>query len=156
MKTFKFLLKILAIFFLAFVTVPPAFAQDQAMKETSIAVNIHDSNMEWGKCPEFIPSGCKVAILQGDPTSNNSDAVFKFEPNTDIPEHWHNSAEHMILLEGELEVTYEGEPTKTLKSGYYAYGPAKKPHSARCNDSGPCILFVAFEKPLDAFPGNGN
>ena len=28
----------------------------------------------------------------------------------------------------------------------------KKAHSAKCADAGPCILFIAFEEPLDAFP----
>ncbi len=129
--------------------------QEKPDKTHSVAVNVLDDNMQWGTCPDFIPSGCNIAILNGDPASNNADAVFKFEPNTEIPEHWHNSAERMILIQGELEVTYEGEDTNTLKAGYYAYGPAKKPHKARCNGDGPCILFVAFEKPVDAYPGNG-
>lgn len=123
-------------------------------QKNSVAKNIHDSDMEWGACPDFMPSGCQVSILHGDPKGNNADAVFKFESNTDIPEHWHNSAERMILIQGELEVTYEGEETQTLTAGYYAYGPEKKPHDARCTE-GPCILFVAFEKPVDAFPGKG-
>ncbi|MDX1761961.1 MAG: cupin domain-containing protein [Christiangramia sp.] len=123
--------------------------------ENSIAVNIHDSNMEWGECPDFIPNGCNVAILQGDPTKNNADAIFKFQPDTDIPEHWHNSAERMILIQGELTVTYEGEATKNLKAGYYAYGPSKKPHIAKCVGDEPCLLYVGFIKPVDAYPGNG-
>ncbi|MUP45727.1 cupin domain-containing protein [Gramella sp. BOM4] len=125
-------------------------------QEQSVAINILDGDLEWADCPEFIPNGCNVSILHGDPTQGNTDAIFKFEPNTDIPEHWHTSAERMILLDGELDVTYEGEATKTLTKGYYAYGPAKKPHTARCNDSGPCYLFVAFVKPVDAFPGKSD
>ncbi len=121
--------------------------------DNSVAVNIIDGDLDWGNCPDFMPEGCKVSILNGDPSAKNADAVFKIQPNTDLPEHWHNSAERMILIEGEMDVTYEGESTKTLKAGYYAYGPEKKPHKARCNDSGPCYLFVAFEKPVDAFPG---
>lgn len=155
MKTFKILIKAALSVICMLGTTTNLLSQEPSPNKNSVAINIHDSTMEWNKCPEFIPSGCEVAILQGDPAGNNADAVFRFQPNTEIPEHWHNSAEHMILLEGELEVTYEGEETKTLKSGYYAYGPAKKPHSARCNDSGPCVLFVAFEKPVDAFPGSG-
>ncbi|GAA4323344.1 hypothetical protein GCM10023115_51980 [Pontixanthobacter gangjinensis] len=123
--------------------------------ENSVAINIHDSSMEWGNCPEIIPNGCNVAILHGDPAKNNADAVFKFQPGTDIPEHWHNSAERMILIQGEMTVTYEGEATKTLKSGYYAYGPSKKPHKAKCVGNEPCLLYVAFEKPVDAFAGTG-
>jgi len=56
----------------------------------------------------------------------------------------------MVLVSGELHVTYDGHKTAVLKPGSYAYGPAKLPHKAECKDAGPCILFIAFESPLDA------
>ncbi|MBT8319149.1 MAG: cupin domain-containing protein, partial [Gramella sp.] len=117
------------------------------------AVDINNSTLEWGGCPDFMPEGCNISVLQGDPALGNSDVLFKVPANTDIPMHWHNSAERMILISGEMDVTYEGEETQTLKSGTYAYGPAKKPHTARCKDSGPCVLFIAFIDAVDAFAG---
>ncbi|QYA26480.1 cupin domain-containing protein [Gramella sp. MT6] len=132
------------------------FAQDAMKNENSVAINLKDGNIKWGACPDLIPNGCQVTVLNGDITLNNADVLFRFEPNTDIPEHWHNSAERMILLQGELEVTYEGEETRILKEGFYAYGPEKKAHNARCSGGEPCLLFVAFEKPVDAFAGKSN
>lgn len=153
METFKRLklqsrLILISIFLFSY----SSYGQEMTKMDNSVAVNTHEV-MEWGDCPDFIPSGCNVAILNGNPAEKNADAIFKFEPGTDIPEHWHNSAERMILIQGELDVTYEGEKTRTLKAGYYAYGPAKKPHTAKCKGSEPCLLFVAFEKPVDAFAG---
>jgi glyoxylate utilization-related uncharacterized protein len=58
----------------------------------------------------------------------------------------------MILVEGELHVTYEGQKTAVLKRGTYAYGPAKRPHTGVCASTVPCVLFIAFESPLDAVP----
>ncbi|MBL1244906.1 MAG: hypothetical protein COA39_011075 [Sulfurimonas sp.] len=29
--------------------------------------------------------------------------------------------------------------------------PAKRPHTAYCKKGKPCVLFIAFENPLDAF-----
>jgi quercetin dioxygenase-like cupin family protein len=58
----------------------------------------------------------------------------------------------MVLVAGELRVTYEGQPEAILKPGTYAYGPAKRPHSGACASAEPCILFIAFESPLDATP----
>jgi quercetin dioxygenase-like cupin family protein len=58
----------------------------------------------------------------------------------------------MILISGELEVAYEGESPKVLKPGTYAYGPSKKPHRAKCLNSGPCILFIALLAPFNADP----
>ena len=53
---------------------------------------------------------------------------------------------------GELRVTYDGQEPVTLKPGMYAYGPAKLPHKATCAPGDPCVLFIAFESAVDAFP----
>jgi len=58
----------------------------------------------------------------------------------------------MVLIAGELHVTYEGQATSVLKPGTYAYGPAKRPHRAACVGNAPCILFIAFESAVDAIP----
>ena len=46
----------------------------------------------------------------------------------------------------------KGEDPVILKAGSYAYGPAGKPHKAKCLDNGPCVLFVAMVDPFDAKP----
>ena len=56
----------------------------------------------------------------------------------------------MVLVAGELDVTYDGQPTTSLKAGMYAYGPASLSHSGRCVSDEPCVLFIAFDAPLDA------
>lgn len=119
--------------------------------ENSMMMDANDPDLEWGGCPDFMPQGCNIAILHGDPAAPNTDLLFRVPANSDIPKHWHHSAERMVLLSGEMQVTYDGEDTQVLKSGSYAYGPAKKPHTARCGDAGPCLLFIAFEEPVDAF-----
>lgn len=122
--------------------------------EKSLVMDAESSSIVWGPCPEFMPDGCEIAVLHGDPAKPNVDVLFRLPANTDIPNHWHNSAERMVLLTGELTVTYQGEDTQTIKQGDYAYGPAKKPHTGKCGNAGPCTLFIAFEKPLDAIPVN--
>lgn len=128
-----------------------SWSQEKISLEKSIATSENDPNLVWGPCPEFMPSGCNIAVLHGDPAERNLDILIKLPANSSIPNHSHTSAERMILLAGEMEVTYEGEEPQNLKIGSYAYGPAKKPHVAKCGNS-PCILFVAFEEPLDAIP----
>ncbi|MCM8570132.1 cupin domain-containing protein [Gramella jeungdoensis] len=147
--------KVFLSFLILLFMVAASYAQDGKQKEKSTVVDHKDTELNWGGCPDFMPNGCNIAILHGDPASNNADILFKVPANSDIPLHWHNSAERMILISGEMEVTYEGESTQILKVGSYGYGPAKKPHTAKCKDKGPCILFIAFEKPVDAFAGNG-
>jgi uncharacterized RmlC-like cupin family protein len=61
----------------------------------------------------------------------------------------------MVLVAGELHVTYLGQDAAILKPGTYAYGPAKRPHSGLCASAVPCVLFIAFESPVDAVPVEG-
>lgn len=91
-----------------------------------------------------------MTVLQGDPAKPNSDVVLKVGPGITLPRHKHSSAERMILLKGTLQVTYDGAKPVTLKPGNYAYGPAGLPHVASCKSKVPCVLFIAFEGPVDA------
>ena len=66
-----------------------------------------------------------------------------------IPTHRHTSAERMILVSDKLTVKSARTPEAVLKAGNYAYGPAGMAHCAVCSSDGPCVLFVAFEGPVD-------
>lgn len=127
-------------------------SSNMAEEEMSLVRTHNDKDLNWGACPTFMPEGCTIAVLHGDPANTNSDIFFKVPTNYEIPSHWHSSAERMILVSGELQVKYQGEREHTMKVGSYAYGPSKKPHTAKCVSKDPCILFIAFEEPLDAFP----
>ena len=121
-------------------------------KERALAHAFADMQLAWGPCPDFIPKGCEIAVLHGNPAQANADVFFKVPGNFTIPKHWHTSAERMVLVSGQLEVTYDGQAPTTLKPGMYAYGPAKLPHKATCAKGDACVLFIAFEGPIDAHP----
>lgn len=143
--------RISSLFVLSILLSSVAIAQD-ASKEIALANTFKDARLKWGPCPAFIPKGCEIAILHGDPAKENVDVFFKVPANFNIPQHWHTSAERMVLVSGKLQVTYDGQEPVTLKPGMYAYGPAKLPHKATCEKGAPCVLFIAFESPIDAFP----
>jgi quercetin dioxygenase-like cupin family protein len=128
-----------------------AFAQT-ADTEKALALNPDSPQLEWGACPPFLPAGCAIAVLHGDPSKENLDVFLKLPGLSEVPAHWHTSAERMVLVSGVLHVTYEGQSESILTPGTYAYGPAKRPHHGRCASADPCILFIAFESPLDAVP----
>ncbi len=123
-------------------------AQDQS---DAFVRNIDTEELEWGGCPEFMPQSCRIAVLQGNPAHPNADIFFKLEGNTKVPNHWHHSAERMVLVAGEMEVEYEGQQPKVININSYAYGPAEHRHKAACISEEPCVLFIAFEEPIDAF-----
>ncbi|MGQ0645624.1 MAG: cupin domain-containing protein [Elusimicrobiota bacterium] len=139
--------------FALLVLVGPALARAESpAAEPALAYTFKDAQLKWGPCPAFIPQGCEIAVLHGDPAKPNADIFFKVPANFTIPHHWHSSAERMVLVSGELTVTYDGQKPATLKPGMYAYGPAKLPHKATCGKGDPCVLFIAFDGPIDAVP----
>jgi quercetin dioxygenase-like cupin family protein len=131
---------------------PSSMGAQGESKERAFAHSIKDAQLKWGPCPAFIPEGCEIAVLHGDPARPNADVFFKVPGNFSIPRHWHTSAERMVLVSGELQVTYDGQPPVTLRPGMYAYGPPRVPHTATCAKGDPCVLFIAFESPIDAVP----
>ncbi len=129
---------------------PPVTAQEAFTR------TVDDPRVEWNPCFEWMPEGCELAVVQGlDPEGLNADAFFKLPPGSTVVEHWHTSAERMVLLSGVMEVDYEGQDPVRVYPGTYAYGPAELPHETHCLEEGnePCILFIAFEDPIDAIEG---
>ncbi len=108
------------------------------------------SALQWGPCPAIFPTGCQIAVLNGDPSKPNADVFLRVPGGYTIPAHSHTSAERMILVEGQLTVLYKGAAAAVLTPGQYAYGPASLPHDARCKAGKSCTLFIAFEGPVDA------
>lgn len=121
-------------------------------EERALVVPPDSADLEWGPCPPFMPQGCVIAVLHGNPAEPNADILFKLPAGTTAPQHWHTSAERMVLVSGEMEVRYEGQEPVTLATGQYAYGPPRLPHDATCHSDEDCVLFIAFEEPVDAIP----
>jgi len=115
-----------------------------------------DSSLQWGPCPPIFPTGCQIAVLNGDPAKPNADIFLRVPGGYTIPPHSHTSPERMILVEGQLTVRYRGAPAEILTPGEYAYGPASLPHEATCTGNKACTLFIAFEGPVDAIAFTGS
>ncbi|MGV7235355.1 MAG: DUF4437 domain-containing protein [Nitrosomonadaceae bacterium] len=137
------------IFFLSLflLTSSNLYAEDKAL-----VISHKDNSIKWGPCPAFIPKGCEIAVLKGNPSKNNLDIFFKVPGDFHIPYHNHTSQERMVLVSGTLDVTYDNHKKSTIKTGNYAFGPAKLPHSAYCHKGDDCVLYIGFVAPLDAMP----
>ena len=101
-------------------------------EEPPLVISADDDGLAWGTCPDFMPDGCAIAVLHGDPGAANADVFFKVPGGSQIPLHRHTSAERMVLVSGQMNVTYEGQDAVTIRAGDYAFGPPGTPHSARC------------------------
>lgn len=144
-------LRALAMICLAVVVCGSSVARGQA-PEPALNISPGDPKLAWGPCPDILPAGCQIAVAHGDPARPNADVLLKLPGKSAFRKHRHSSAERMVLLAGELHVTYDGQKPEVVKAGSYAYGPAGRPHSGSCASAEPCLLFIAFEGPVDAVP----
>ncbi|QFU77923.1 cupin domain-containing protein [Halioglobus maricola] len=122
-----------------------------AMAAGPLAITGTDKNIQWAPCPPFFEQTCRLGVLHGNPAEPNADVFFRLDGGEAFPTHTHSSAERMVLVQGKLRVEYEGHDAVTLEPGTYAYGPAEMPHKGQCLSEERCILFIAFEAPVDAF-----
>jgi hypothetical protein len=122
---------------------------EEAAGEAAFGRAFNAPELDWRLCPAPFPAGCEISILHGDFLQPNSDVFLRFPAKYELPPHWHTSAERMVLVAGELHVTYDGQAATVLKPGTYAYGPPKAVHRGRCVSDQPCVLFVAFVAPVD-------
>jgi len=120
--------------------------------ETAFTRTADDPAVVWGPCPAFLPKGCGLAVLHGDPAKDNADVLLKVPGGSVLAHHKHTSPERIVLLSGEMSVRYDGQPSVKLRPGTYAYGPAQLAHVATCLSKHPCVLFIAFVEPVDAIP----
>lgn len=118
--------------------------------EPALSHRSSNPSLSWGLCPLFMPKGCQLAVLRGDPAKPNADVLLRVPVKSVIPNHWHTSAERRVLLDGALQVSCAGQPAVILRPDSYAYESAKAPHKGVCMSSSPCVLFIAFEKLVDA------
>jgi quercetin dioxygenase-like cupin family protein len=144
-RNHSYLMRLTTAMLVAGLAVPIALGDHHAM-----TISPDSSELEWGPCPEFMPEGCAIAVLHGDPAKPNVDVLFKLSGHTSVPRHTHTSAERMVLIAGEMTVRYEGQEPETIAAGNYAYGPPGLAHDASCDSDEDCVLFIAFEEPVDA------
>lgn len=140
---------------LAAISLALALTMPAAAADAPLAIDTGSAELNWGQCPSLFPRGCEIAVLQGDPAKPNADVLLRVPGGMKLPPHRHSSAERMLLVSGRMRVKYQGSPARTLRAGHYAYGPAGLPHEASCLGRQRCMLFIAFEGPVDAEPVEG-
>jgi quercetin dioxygenase-like cupin family protein len=88
-----------AIFSLSGVITTSVQAQDSAMHAGHTMVMPND--IKWTDAPPALPSGAKVAVIEGDPARAGLFTMrIKLPANYKILPHWHPADEHVTVLEG--------------------------------------------------------
>ena len=91
-----------------------------------------------------LPRGVKSKILAIDESKRLIDQIHKFPPGYVEPRHTHNSAHHIVILEGKMVVN-----GKTLTRGGYVYAEPNIEHGPYEYPEG-CTVFIHFSGPSPA------
>jgi quercetin dioxygenase-like cupin family protein len=78
----------------------------------------------WKPCPPNLPSGCEIAVLEGNPQSSDLFTVrFRLKGELVMPPHSHPQNERVTVLSGKLSVAFgkgaTRESAKTFGPGDY-------------------------------------
>ena len=93
---------------------------------------------------EIVP-GYRARFVHGD---NMTLAYWDVDPGAELPEHAHPQEQITNVLEGEFELTVDGE-TRVLKPGQAVVIPGNVPHSGRAQTA--CRLLDAFQPARDDY-----
>ncbi len=74
---------------------------------------VHAEDIQWKPCPPNLPEGCEMAVLEGDPKSNDFFTVrFKISGEFVMPPHTHPKDERATILQGKAYVAFGKDATR--------------------------------------------
>jgi quercetin dioxygenase-like cupin family protein len=96
---------------------------------------VNVGGIKWGPAPPVLPKGAQMAVVSGDPGSNQLYVVrLKMPKGYKIPAHNHPTAEYVTVLSGNFHIGMGDklDPAKgmELHSGGFAEAPAGMNHYA--------------------------
>jgi len=69
--------------------------------------------MSWKACPPNLPSGCEIAVLEGDPRAPGLFTVrFRLSEDFVMPPHTHPKDERVTVLQGQMAVAFGASGTR--------------------------------------------
>lgn len=108
-----------------------ATSHDDSAKEM---ISIHSpQKIAWSAAPASLPSGAKIAVLEGDPAKEGPFVFRAWLPDGyRIPPHTHPKVERITVISGTFNVgmgeTFDVEKTAAMPAGAYGYWPAGMKH----------------------------
>jgi len=112
-----------------------SLAGAQAKKGAASKSSKDATTLKWGAAPDAFPAGAKMAVESGDPSKAEEFVVrLSFPAGYKIPPHFHPTAEHVQVREGEFLVgmgdKLDASKAKKLAPGDTGSIPANMHHFA--------------------------
>jgi quercetin dioxygenase-like cupin family protein len=97
------------------------------------------TTIEWKAGPPSLPTGAKMAALEGDPTKEGPFVMrLQFPDGYHIPAHTHPKTERVTVISGTMFLAMgenlDRSAAKTLAAGTYGFWPAGMKHAAWFED----------------------
>jgi quercetin dioxygenase-like cupin family protein len=90
-------------------------------------------------------------MLRTDPVSGGMDLLVRFPAGHVIPAHFHDSNEHIIVVEGELTLHQDAGDTP-IKTGGFAFLPAKEVQRLSCTSKTRCTFYLSWDGDPKSHP----
>ncbi|HSE40476.1 MAG TPA: cupin domain-containing protein [Acidobacteriota bacterium] len=123
------------VFLFAVATVLSAIVLAEEMKPMTHDVT-DAASVQWGPCPPNLPAGCKIAVLQGDPSKAGEEFTMRawWPDGYKIMPHYHPMTENLTVISGTFNLglgdKFDPASTKKMSAGSFSSMPAKMHHFA--------------------------
>lgn len=122
---------------------PLSFGRDQTIVDLEKVV--------WGPLEvEGLPTGGEIAVLRGDLSKGEAEALLRFPAGYKVPNHSHTSDELYMWISGAFTlIAYDGTRTAFAGPAYISFPGSAPPHGLECGASAPCVLYLKLSRPFD-------
>jgi quercetin dioxygenase-like cupin family protein len=90
-------------------------------------------------------------MLRTDPASGGMDLLVRFPAGHVIPPHFHDSNEHIIVVEGQLTLRQDTGDT-LLNAGGFAFLPAHEVQRLSCSSKTRCTFYLSWDGKPESHP----
>ena len=123
-----------------------AYANDKP-RVAENAAHVDSRASAWRAC-EGLP-GCQFLPLRGNAAKEPSEAIFRLAAGVRFPKHWHTSPEHILVIEGRLNMNLENGDHYSVGPRAFLYNPGGMIHWGNCGEEEDCVYYVYDDKPYD-------
>ena len=110
-----------------------AFGEEMKAMEHKI---VDPASVQWGACPPSLPPGCKLAVLEGDPSKAGEEFTMRawWPDGYKIMPHYHPMTENLTVISGTFHMgmgdKFDDTKGEKMPAGSFASMPAKMHHYA--------------------------
>lgn len=126
-------------------------AEEAAQPSTTEHKVINPADLKWGDAPPGLPTGGKMAVLNGDPTQPGPfTARIKGHAGYKIMPHTHPTSERLTLISGNVKIgmgeKFDEKTMQKMGPGSYVVLPAGMAHYAKVTTDS--VLQIDSEGPF--------